>query len=847
MQHTHIEGNMKKALILISVFLCVSILSGTDVSGNQSGTWTMDNNPYQVVGDITVSAGNTLTIHPGVNVEAMGDYRINVEGAITAEGTATSLIHFYSPDESVWGGIRLDNSSQGSFFSFCYIEHADNGINTLNTQLEITNCHFDNNVTGIHVYGLGNSNPPEVIINENLIENCQQNGIMIYEHNPIITNNEITQCALDESPRAAIQMACQSDGGICHPQIYDNHIHNNVWQGITAWDIYASGDISPTVRGNLIEENLTGIYLYDASGYFENNIIRNNFVPGNANSGAGVMLYGATTYPTFSQNIITGNYTGFYIINNANGDLGNTTLGTGRNIIYDNIDGSGTTHSIYSGSSHEIKAENCFWGTVIPAEIEETITGSVDYDPIYTTDCLARAFITGKVSNLVNPEVNVYLVEEETRDIVATGHSTSDSTYFLPVPFAGNYFVYVEEDVEDNPLKSIYDGISDPDVLHIEEETITTGIDIREFVEELPISRTIYAPFTHDGMEIYPYRYSHLIFWEKDYLLVDADEGVQIVGLVDYEPTFPETLWIAQTCWLVRNDDLEPGDTWVSADLGDDLTVNYLNALVTPYGETGELIVDYYEYNQEILYRRRFVEDFGLMNEKEYLSWCLENDYQAEGCYLNGGEGYMPLCEGNYWGFVRDMDHEGPMNLTAWHQHDNLYLFMWDPPFLDSADPFTGYWLYRNGDVEEMLDFTGFWTYVEVPSGNNEYYIAAITEQGESYSTNTLEINIQSIGDEPDPTPEKFLAAHIFPNPTNLASGSGISMSIASSKVPTVSLYNVKGQKIQSWKPEKDAGGRYMIQWNGTDQSGKRVGSGIYFARIESSERSLVKKIVLLR
>jgi len=525
---------MKNYWLLIAMISLACILGAIEVSGNQSGTWSVDNNPYQLVGDVTVPPGSTLTIEAGVNIEAMGEYRINVEGTIVAEGTITSAIHFYSADESPWTGIRLDSTEEGNSFSYCTIEHAEYGINTLNTQAVITHCHFNNNETGIHVYGIGNPNPPEVIIDENLIENCQKNGIMIYEHNPIITNNEIRQCALDETARAGIQMSCQSTGGICRPQILGNHIHNNVWQGITAWDIYADGDISPTVEGNLIEENLTGIYLYSASGYFENNIIRNNYVTGNSNSGAGVMLYGSTTYPTFCQNIITGNYTGFYIISGADADLGNRSLGTGRNLIYGNIDESGTTHSVYSGSTQQISAENCFWDSTIPTAIQATITGSVDFDPLYTNEYTAVAFITGEVHGLENPDMIAQLVSAEDRRVVATGHTLADSTYFLPVPSADDYYVHLIESEGDAPLQGVYGGVDNPIILHIDEQTITANINIDELVEDLPLYQTIEEPYMLAEVEVFPYRLSKSIFWQQDYLLGEDEDGVRIVGFTNY-------------------------------------------------------------------------------------------------------------------------------------------------------------------------------------------------------------------------------------------------------------------------------------------------------------------------
>jgi hypothetical protein len=57
---------MKRLLFVLLICTAALGLMAVDVSGNQSGTWTAANNPYQVVGAITVPAGSNLTIEPGV-------------------------------------------------------------------------------------------------------------------------------------------------------------------------------------------------------------------------------------------------------------------------------------------------------------------------------------------------------------------------------------------------------------------------------------------------------------------------------------------------------------------------------------------------------------------------------------------------------------------------------------------------------------------------------------------------------------------------------------------------------------------------------------------------------------
>jgi parallel beta-helix repeat protein len=371
------------------IFSC-TLLAGIDVFGDQSGVWSAENNPYNVIGDITVPDNESLEIQPGVIVEVQGIYQITVIGDIQVNGSVTDSIRFYGNEGLIWEGIRLENETLENNFGYCLIKNAETAINSINSPINISNCHFNENEKAIDIFGIGN--PAEININTCFIENCQQNGVFIVENSNVTINScNITQCALDGQPRGAIQLSSQ--GGVNDPVITDNWIHHNVWQGISAWDVTGAGNIYPLIDDNIIEYNLTGIYLYYANGEIRNNQINNNFVSGNPNSGAGVMISGSTSCPVLTCNTITGNFTGFYITDGASANIGDinnvSTDDDGMNLIYENIDESFNTWSVYNMSSADIKAENNVWDSDDDEEIGVTIFddndnpafGIVDYEP----------------------------------------------------------------------------------------------------------------------------------------------------------------------------------------------------------------------------------------------------------------------------------------------------------------------------------------------------------------------------------------------------------------------------------------------------------------------------------
>jgi hypothetical protein len=152
---------MKKYILLSFVFITSIIYAQTNVNGNQSGTWTLANSPYQVTGHITVPAGQILTIEAGVEVNFQGYYKFIVDGKVLANGTENGIINFTTDNQSVgWGGIRLDETSDISVFTFCRIEYGKTSTGDYpdihggavllkNANAEFYNCIFaDNDATG---------------------------------------------------------------------------------------------------------------------------------------------------------------------------------------------------------------------------------------------------------------------------------------------------------------------------------------------------------------------------------------------------------------------------------------------------------------------------------------------------------------------------------------------------------------------------------------------------------------------------------------------------------------------------------------------------------------------------
>ena len=62
-----------------------------------------------------------------------------------------------------------------------------------------------------------------------------------------------------------------------------------------------------------------------------------------------------------------------------------------------------------------------------------------------------------------------------------------------------------------------------------------------------------------------------------------------------------------------------------------------------------------------------------------------------------------------------------------------------------------------------------------------------------------------------------------------------------------IEIFNILGQVVREWRMENLSPGTYNVNWDGRDQSGSTIASGIYLYRIQSSDFVQTKKMVLLK
>jgi len=84
-----------------------------------------------------------------------------------------------------------------------------------------------------------------------------------------------------------------------------------------------------------------------------------------------------------------------------------------------------------------------------------------------------------------------------------------------------------------------------------------------------------------------------------------------------------------------------------------------------------------------------------------------------------------------------------------------------------------------------------------------------------------------------------------FPNPFNPTTT--ISYNIPLDSKVSLEIYNIKGQHVKQLVSGSQPEGYYEVVWNGKDDAGKQVSSGIYYYRITACGKTLNKKMLMLK
>jgi hypothetical protein len=122
------------------------------------------------------------------------------------------------------------------------------------------------------------------------------------------------------------------------------------------------------------------------------------------------------------------------------------------------------------------------------------------------------------------------------------------------------------------------------------------------------------------------------------------------------------------------------------------------------------------------------------------------------------------------------------------------------------------------------------------------------------YDDDSLEIYYLSSNDSFVDTSQEqkifnFRLFQNYPNPFN--SATSIQYTVASSQShpihTTLKIYNILGREVRELVNTRQSPGNYTVSWDGKNNQGKEVASGIYFYQLKAGEYKQTKKLVLIK
>ncbi len=136
-------------------------------------------------------------------------------------------------------------------------------------------------------------------------------------------------------------------------------------------------------------------------------------------------------------------------------------------------------------------------------------------------------------------------------------------------------------------------------------------------------------------------------------------------------------------------------------------------------------------------------------------------------------------------------------------------------------------------------------------SGHYIIYVTSIynSENGtnaESDTSNVLEFDY--VGSEDNTlVPKEYAMSQNYPNPFNPTTRIDFALPERNANC-NLSVYNIKGEHIKTLITSKVLeAGNYSFSWDGNNNSGQKVGSGIYFFKLRTDKKEFIRKAVLLK
>jgi D-alanyl-D-alanine carboxypeptidase len=144
-------------------------------------------------------------------------------------------------------------------------------------------------------------------------------------------------------------------------------------------------------------------------------------------------------------------------------------------------------------------------------------------------------------------------------------------------------------------------------------------------------------------------------------------------------------------------------------------------------------------------------------------------------------------------------------------------------------------------DPSSMNDTTYYRPKIMIHSDNDLILPAALTER--IYFSNNMPSGITD--EEPNRLPDQYKLYQNYPNPFDESTRISFELS-GSTKVKLV-IYDISGRRVRLLTNSLFRPGKHSVVWNGHNDEGKAMASGLYFVHLQAADHIITRKIMILR
>ena len=183
-----------------------------------------------------------------------------------------------------------------------------------------------------------------------------------------------------------------------------------------------------------------------------------------------------------------------------------------------------------------------------------------------------------------------------------------------------------------------------------------------------------------------------------------------------------------------------------------------------------------------------------------------------------------------------------PQNPVANFTYPNV-LVTWDP-ITDCRD-LSSYSVYRDGVIVDSLITSTMYVDPGLPSGDYIYNITAVYD-GDWESDWSVDAPVTVTGTTNNILiPVRTELSGNYPNPFNPTTT--IKFSLKEDSDVSIMIYNIKGAVVRTLIDGEMNKAYHEIIWDGKDNTGKQVGSGVYFYKMKAEKYTATKKMILMK